>query len=81
MGDVEIVVKVPERVPKEIVKRAVDEKIMKIKLAEKYFGALKEYPLSKYLEKVDEEWGLASFKLTQLGPLGECLVMGKAEKK
>ena len=58
MGEVEIVVKVPEGVPKEVVEKAVDERIMKIKLAERYFGALKEYHPSKYLEKVDEEWGL-----------------------
>ncbi len=57
MGDVEIVVKVPEGVPKEVVERVVEKRIDKYRVAEKSFGALKGFPLSKVLDKVDEEWG------------------------
>ncbi len=57
MGDVEIVIKVPEGVPKEVVERVVNKRIAKIQIAEKYFGALKDLPLDDALKKVDEEWG------------------------
>ncbi len=57
MGDVEIVVKVPEGVPKEVVERAVKREIERIKEIERYAGILKGMEVEKTLQEVENEWG------------------------
>ena len=57
MGDVEIVVKVPEGIPKEVVERAVKREIERIMEIEKYAGILKGMEVEKTLQEVEDEWG------------------------
>ena len=57
MGEVEIVVKVPEGVPKEVVERYLKRRISKVNKIRKYKGILKGVDVDKLLQEVENEWG------------------------
>ncbi|NPA76415.1 MAG: hypothetical protein GXN93_01525 [Candidatus Diapherotrites archaeon] len=58
MGDVEIVIKVPEGVPKEVVEKAVKERVKKIQEIKQFVGVFKVKNLNKLMKEVEEQWHL-----------------------
>ncbi len=57
MGDVEIVIKVPKGVPKEVVEKALRKSVKEIEEIRKFYGAVEpKIDVEKLVEEADSAW-------------------------
>ncbi len=57
MGDVEIVIKVPEGVPKEVVEKIIRRNILEVQEIRRFYGAIKpKKDVQKLIEDADNAW-------------------------